>query len=24
LLDTSFGTALILDVLGRIEFGVYS
>ena len=24
LLDTSFGTTLILDVLGRIEFGVYS
>ena len=24
LLDTSFGTTLVLDVLGRIEFGVYS
>lgn len=24
LLDTSFGTALVIDVLGRIEFGVYS
>jgi len=24
LLDTSFGTSLVLDVLGRIEFGVYS
>lgn len=24
LLDTSFGAALVLDVLGRIEFGVYS
>ncbi|WP_299889266.1 antitoxin Xre-like helix-turn-helix domain-containing protein [uncultured Lacinutrix sp.] len=24
LLDTSFGTSLVLDVLGRIEFGIYS